>query len=356
MRQGYALGIIIAVTMMSCGDENPGLEPPLDRLDFPVSAVAHPDGRYVYIANASFERRFREGTLAVYDAWEHRFLDGAAIPIGLFSGEIKLTTHGDDVIAFTTSRAGNSLSQYAIDADPGDSPCHIRLLETYDDFGVRRFAADPYALAVDDDGLMVGHLGSGVVSRWGYQTETPGRLEFQCTLNLPGSVSHLARHPSVERWYVTDRINGQIQIVGIRPFTESSGGVTLGTCQIELLAAINVKSVTTRGLAFSQDGSRLYVASQTDDSVRIYDTSVGYRSLPRNRLVRAIPVGRAPAVIRVAPCQSQSCLDSGSGLPGLPRCCSPGRSSALSGAGPPLRTLSSSPGALPRTTPDSSSC
>ena len=52
-------------------------------------------------------------------------------------------------------------------------------------------------------------------------------------------------------------------------------------------------------LAFSADGTLLYVASSTDSTLRIFDTSVGPDG-PRNRLLAAIPTGGTPNLVRVA--------------------------------------------------------
>jgi DNA-binding beta-propeller fold protein YncE len=298
----YILCTLIGLTI-GCDDEPTGIAPPLEELDFPISAATHPDGRYVYVANASFERIYRRGTIRVYDAHENRFLSRAVLEIDLFAGEVRLTRRGDSVVGLVTSRDTDSLTQFIVNADAGDSVDHFGTVESHSTFGGQAFAGDPFALALDGDTVMVTHLSRGIVSRWRYADSQSRELSYECSVNLPGTVSHVAKHPVADMWYVTDRAGSRINVLSARPLAEGSSALAFGSCQLDLVGAINVKSITSRGLAFSRDGTRLYVASQTDDSLRVYDVSIGYGGRPRNTLVKAIPVGKDPAVVRVAPCQ-----------------------------------------------------
>ena len=56
----------------------------------------------------------------------------------------------------------------------------------------------------------------------------------------------------------------------------------------------------TRGLAFSADGTLLYVATGSDTSLHVYDASIAPNGRPRHVRLGAIPLGTGPNVVRVA--------------------------------------------------------
>ena len=168
--------------LAGCGVDTIGVSPPADRLHYPVSIAAHPDGRYLYIANAGFDRTFSEGTISVFDSETGEFLPSATTRIGLFVGEIALRKRGDVVVGTTTSRDDDHLIEFVVQADRGDSADHLTILGTTSAFGGREFAGDPYAVELDEDGAFIGHLARGVVSRWGYSSEGESEtLEFRCS-------------------------------------------------------------------------------------------------------------------------------------------------------------------------------
>ena len=202
--------------LAGCGVDTIGVSPPADRLHYPVSIAAHPDGRYLYIANAGFDRTFSEGTISVFDSETGEFLPSDN-RLGC-SGESALRKRGDAVVGTTTSRDDDHLIEFVVQADRGDSADHLTILGTTSAFGGREFAGDPYAVELDEDGAFIGHLARGVVSRWGYSSEGESEtLEFRCSLTLPGGTSHVARHPALGWWYVIDRSGPGIYAVRETP-------------------------------------------------------------------------------------------------------------------------------------------
>jgi YVTN family beta-propeller protein len=169
-------------------------------------------------------------------------------------------------------------------------------------------ASDPYDLALDETGLFVSHVGDGVVSRWAYGGTTTASppLDFGCSLTLPAGATSVAVHPSLNWVYVTDRSSDQIQVLEELAPNElgERGTTTREQCRLEARTPVQVGApggtASTRGLAFSADGTLLYVASSADSSLRVFDTSIGPGGRPRNRLVATIPLGSGPDVVRVA--------------------------------------------------------
>lgn len=85
---------LTALLLGACGVPETGVPPPHDELYFPVGLAAHPDGRYLYVANAGFDRRYNAGTLMVFDTYTRRLLPEATVETGLFAGELLVARFG----------------------------------------------------------------------------------------------------------------------------------------------------------------------------------------------------------------------------------------------------------------------
>ncbi len=311
--KAFLVGLVLGACL-SCVEPPEGLAPPLDRLDYPIATVMHPDGRYLYIANASFERKYRSGTVRVYDVLEEQLLEEAILEIDLFGGELELVVRDERLLGVIASRDTHTLAQFEINADAGDTQGHFQNLTRYSDFGVSPFARDPYSIAVDGDTVMMSHISNGVVSRWSYRSAEGDELSYECSVVLGGTTSQIAKHPVADLWYVTDQTFGSITVLAPMALDSNLGNLTYGTCRLDVVDRIRVSSITTRGLAFSHDGAKLYVVSQTDDSLRVYDTTIGYGGRPRNALIKAVPMGDNPSTVAVEPCSKESCAQSDDSL------------------------------------------
>ena len=317
------VGVLIASLLLAaCGVDETGIDPPDDTLWFPLGVAAHPDGRYIYLNNSVFDRRFNAGTVMVYDTAERRVLPEATAEIGLFAGELLLGRTRDadctgdacvgPLTAYTVTRNDNRLIRIGVDAEAGDAPAHLDCDRdgstcsgdaVFDSFGLDGpISDDPYGMALDRDGLWVTHAGRGVISRWDVRSD--GAFEFRCALSLPNGATTVARHPTSGLAYVSDRFGQRIHVVErVAPFGESVAGVAGDPCSLQVVDTITVDPIAergrTRGMAFSADGTLLYAASSTDQSLRFYDTTVGTGG-PRNRLLGVLPMGGFPNLVRVA--------------------------------------------------------
>ena len=141
--------------MMSCGVAEEGIPAPNTALSFPVGLAAHPDGRFLYIANSVFDRRYKNGTVVVYDAEQGALLPNATFSTGLFAGELIMGRQGPDlpVYGYVASRETNQIVQFGVDASAGDSGSHLTAASNVTSFGGRSFADDPYGIALDPHGL-----------------------------------------------------------------------------------------------------------------------------------------------------------------------------------------------------------
>ncbi len=68
---------------------------------------------------------------------------------------------------------------------------------------------------------------------------------------------------------------------------------------------VNSAASDTRGMAFSQDGNRLYLLNRKPPTMQIFDTSIGPTGVPRNEVIGAVDICRQASTITV--------VDSGDG-------------------------------------------
>jgi len=254
-----------------------------------------------------FDRRYKNGTVVVYDVEQGAVLPSATFSTALFAGELIMGRQGQDgpVYGYVASREANQIVQFGVDASAGDSASHLIEASNVTSFGGRAFADDPYGIALDAQGLTVTHLARGVVSRWGLDGDDS--LTFRCSLTLPEGATSVARHPVLGTWYVTDRAGGRVEVIEEQIPPAPLGGIPETPCTLKTLTTILVSPGTSRGLAFSADGSRLYLAGGTEGALRVYDTTVGRDGRARNRLLASIPLGDQPGQVRVAGCRPCEC-------------------------------------------------
>lgn len=310
-----------AVLIGGCGVDPVGESPPADAFYYPVGVAAHPEGRYLYVTNGGFDRRYNAGTISVFDTQTRRILGDATVRIGLFAGEIVLGRPRADAAlrAYTVTRDDNRLLELQVTEDGrldcGQTSSNRRCADAFvrSAFdGVGTFADDPYGLALDEGALFVAHIRRGVISRWATDAtacadDTAGDCEglaFGCRLNLAGGASSVAVHPILGWGYVTDRFGQTIQVLEPTSVDRAPTGTLESACELVAQGAIAVDPGgdrgQTRGLAFSADGTLLYVASSIDPALKIYDTSIGPDGRPRNQSIATIVLGSGPDVVRVA--------------------------------------------------------
>src|SRR4051794_3033017 len=59
--------LTLAGLVASCGLNQEGVPPPLNRIAFPASIKADPTGRWLYVVNSNADLRFNNGTLVAVD-------------------------------------------------------------------------------------------------------------------------------------------------------------------------------------------------------------------------------------------------------------------------------------------------
>ncbi len=310
------LFVACAFLALSCSDEEIGQAPPADAFFSPTGIAAHPDGQYLYVANAGFDRRYRSGSLQVIDAFAGdigQVVPESTVEIGLYAGELALmkakscASEPCAVQGLVPTRDDSRLVHFTVDQAKID--CHQDGKTCGNDALISAFNDDlemskgPYSLAIDADWLAVSHVDEGEVSFWRLNAEGP---EFACSGLLSGGATSVAWHPVAHRLYVTDRYGTLVQVVSPQLFDHRRLEVNQTTsCEVVGHPSIAVgafqDSGFSRGIALSADGSLLYVIDSSDGALWIYDSSLDENGEPRHLPVsKGIPVGRGANLVRVA--------------------------------------------------------
>ena len=322
----FCLGGVLS----GCAIEEVGFAPPHDHPYYPLGLSAHPDGRYIYVSNAMFDRKYRQGTLSVIDTFEERILSNATAEIGLFAGELKVVKRpcsslgdptqscdGGRVFGFTVSRDEGELITMEIDASRGDHPAHLSCGQpaaTSGDSGDDRrcqgayvqtraggnaIASAPYSLSVDGEGLYLTHVKRGALSHWSFldlELAPQGMPVFECQVSV-SRVQFVAQHPLLNSAFTTSSASTSVMISS--PTQTLSGGCRLSTQRGPISTLTGLES-EARGAQFSADGALFYLADSTSGALHIFDTSVNTQGNARRTLLKSIPLGRGVNVVRVA--------------------------------------------------------
>ncbi len=345
LRTASSVGIVFTLALAACGVEETGV-PPIQYdgdgqliedsfapLYYPIGIAPHPDGRYLFVANAGFDRRYNAGTLSVYDTSRRRFAAELAVPIGLFAGDLVAgrtppETEGDPegpVQLFVATRDRSELWRIVVREEGGE----ITGLETTStrDFGDTSMSPEPYGLALDADGrgLTVTHTANGTVSRYSARAsiweaadpETGEPAPFRCAAAVREGATAVARHPINGWWYVSDRFSPFIKMVAETSDAPAGIDPAIGPCRLSQVASgvFRVEPLDdgsrSRGVAFSRDGSLMYVAQyairSSGGALRVFDTTISPNGRPTNRLVRVVGLGTRPNLVRVAGCRPDRC-------------------------------------------------
>lgn len=228
------------------------------------------------------------------------------------------------VRALLTTREDDRLTWFDVDASRGDKAGHLdcgegdapsarcdasHQIESLTGISTNPvIGPSPYGFAVDRTGFYLTHVKRGELSRWRF-TDTPGSgplPEGTCRLTLTRGASAVASHPLLGWAYVSDRSGELVSTVAtLDPLDRGqSGRLSAEKCRLEerspLVVDANPGQGRTRGLAFSADGTILYVATGSDAALHVYDTSIAASGRPRQTLLGSIPLGFGPNVVRVA--------------------------------------------------------
>ena len=306
------LAVMTILLTVSCGVEEEGIPPPLDTLYYPLGLAAHPEGRFLLVSNAVFDRKYNRSYLSVVDTFEGRLIPESSVELDLFAGEVKLSRTCSEqsdaicqprVIGLVPSRDTNTLTSFEIKVNEEKVEIHCGQTEGtqhcagafVQHSGLNERSSDaPYSLSLSQKGAFLSHINTGALSSW-YVSDAPPYIKFGCQLQLPGA-HYVTVHPTLGSAIVSDRFGLDLHHVSRVP----KGGVG---CELRLLERLNTRSALnseSRGLAFSASGEQLYVTHSIDGTLKIYASQLSDGGELFSQQLASFPVGDGANLVRVA--------------------------------------------------------
>lgn len=317
------IGLTAFAYSAGCEPSPDGIEPPHDELYNPLSLAAHPGGRYLFVTNAVFNRQYNASTVSVIDTFERRILSDRVVEVGLFAGEITLTSRCDSgeascddperVLGLVPSRDTGALTALEVTLDAqgvpeiqcgqtsGSSRCGGRFVQP--SLPGEDAKSGPFSLSTDARGAYLTHVNRGFVSRWDFTDEvssTGPLIKARCQVRLRGAY-FVTQHPITGDPLVSD-LSGASLYEGELSYRDPSN--TSAPCDLTLTPSVplNVGGVSSEAhsVRFSADGSQLYSVDNAQQSLKIYQVISTDGGALSYQLLRALPLGPRSSVVRVA--------------------------------------------------------
>lgn len=329
-RAARALILSAAILTVSCQPYEEPL-PRRDRLNFPIGLALHPNGRHLYVVNSNFDSRYDPdygGTVAVVDtdtlqvrAESSPYIPsyGAYIELNEDASRAYVTARrGDSLVALDVSDTadggvGSALTCPGEDGEPSSDPTNCTMRRVPDTEEGGRIPEDPFGLEVTTvqrtdgagdpmsvDVISLSHIGNhnNVTSI----AIPDGQLGAATMVNaaLIEGGNQIARRPGTLEMYIAGRSTNRVAV--FVPYVNASGEVEAIFARRNLPINNVTSNVDARGVAFSEAGDRLYVATRRPDAVHVFniapsDPETGAGT--RHELARVIPLRDQPSDVVV---------------------------------------------------------
>ena len=342
-RAGGARGVAItlgvaaalgAAALGGCGEEVRGTDHPTDRLHFPTSIAADPDGRHLYVVNSNFDLLYRGGSVVVVDLATNRILPESTIQVGTFPGKLVLETNAEttSIAGYLPDRDADALTWFRIERKDGtpDLRCtdgaptstieacspEYSIGEATINGATVRVGDNPFGAGIrhmgpnQDNLLMTGSLLDGRLGIWRLADDgTPSLLR---SVQLQAGLHGISTSAATGTTYVSSHFAAQIYALKITDGPRSEigpehlnedGNQTLPQVTA---SAVNISNVTAagdygHGLALDAAGTRAYVAYRSPPGVVVFDISAGPNGNPRNQVLGMVALGARPSELAVVP-------------------------------------------------------
>ena len=90
-----AFSMFVFFSITACGVEESGISPPRNAFYNPLGLSAHPNGRFLFVSNAVFDRSYNRSYISVIDTFENKLIEDLTTEVDLFAGELKLSLSCD---------------------------------------------------------------------------------------------------------------------------------------------------------------------------------------------------------------------------------------------------------------------
>ncbi|MCG8419391.1 MAG: hypothetical protein MJE77_15770 [Proteobacteria bacterium] len=351
---------LLAFLAAGCPASADEVEPPRDQLVFPTGIAVSPDESVLFVANANSELAHSGGSVLVVDLQEVDDLIAsgngacafdplvpglrqcdesaviradAGVRIGNFateigvqeleSGDLRLLipVRGDPSLTWVDypaqSETGAQLScGESAEVFPQCGENH-QLVHLRNDVELQSLIREPFGIYVtsDDQAAVVTHLSLANITLvdlprvvgGGERAPPPpvltdskaGLFEPDSSTGIRSAVG-IAGRPSgdataKELMYVTSRSEARVQILYVDRGNAGPAVVPAGSFRLTGVPPAD----DARGIAFNDDGSRVYIVNRDPPIVHVYNTELGQTGLPKNRPVTFTEVCRDASNVRV---------------------------------------------------------
>ncbi len=347
---------VVGALAGACTASAADVQPPSDQFVFPTGLAVAPDDSLLFVANANSELRFDSGSVLaldlalvdqIADAWtasgaipahcnrdpdhteslicdEAQFIKpNGAVRIGNFATDIAVQDTGNGTFRLVVPVRGDPSISW-IDWDGSKLACGTaqgfalcddahRLSAIHDNPDVGLLPQEPFNAFVDAAGqyAVITHLTTGTItlldSQIGKDVEIAdvGLSPFLPDQNtgLTGATGVAGRTPNMpgDLIYVGSRSESRIQMYTVgRPINDALPFLIPGNFFFLSAVGGNAgQSSDTRGMRFSQDGSRMYLVNRDPPSLQVYDTAPAADGFPANSLVASADICRAASTLTV---------------------------------------------------------
>jgi DNA-binding beta-propeller fold protein YncE len=361
----FAAVALLAAGAVACTAPAEDVTPPDDQFSFPTAIGITPDDAILFVANANAELQYDSGTILAVDldtvdsvanGWtgsgiippnsgctqdpdhveslicdEKQFLrPNAGTRIGNFATDLAVQDTGGGNFRLIVPVRGdpsitwidwNGTSLDCADGAQGFAECDDahRLTAIHNDTDIGLLPEEPFNAFVDSAGqyAVVTHLTTGDVTLLDTQ---PGKdaeiadvavgvFEPDQTTGLTGATGVAGRTPGMpdDMVYVGSRDEDRIQMFTIgRPVNNQLPFLIMGNWFfLDFVGGNAGLSSDSRGMTFSDGGTRMYEVNRDPPTLQIVDTSAGADGFPQNKGVAASDICRQASEVTV--------MDSGDG-------------------------------------------
>ena len=317
--------ILIGLLIVGCGVEKLGPAHPIDALDYPVGVTADPSQEVIWVTSGDFDLAYEGGAVMGIDVRTHQFIPGAVAEVGSFPGSFQLLERsGKSAHGYVTSRGTDAVYHLRISWDEANKPsvdCDggtttenglVRCTETgltervISEESTLNLGSDPFSVllhpASQPDGkdlLFTSAMGDGKLAT--FEIEDDGSLELVGNMTLAAGLFALTTDPKTGRIYSTSKALNTLEVLEVSESPSEDTDNPYLTQVEKLVLPSATSSDHARGLAFTQDGSRLLVLHRAPASVVVVDASADYG----DRILAKIPVGKSPSEIKIVPGNGQ---------------------------------------------------
>ena len=319
--------IALAATFALGCKQFEGEDHPTSDLRFPVGIAADPDQRHLYVANSNFDLAFLGGNIVVLDIDTHQVVEGASVQTRSFGGKLAVMPNEDGDRAmglYMTAREDNTVTWIKVNR-VGDNQPSLKCTDDPGKEGRAQVCSGKFVFGDDEGEETAGGDPFGAVVVAGTASAPPrlmtasfegkmsifdldeiGQPTFQQHATLEAGSYEVAVHPVSRNAYATTKLLAGIDRVVVSKADKLLDGSDpekpLSVVATRALSVINptLGRDFGRGIAFNQDGTRLYAAYRTPPSLLVVDTTLDAGGSAADKLVDSIAVGDSPAGVAVA--------------------------------------------------------